>query len=70
MSPLYFNGLIFFAPGHLLDDEELVETLKNASHMASEVKQRLQKAFDTREIISHSRMKYERVSWNPSRNSL
>ena len=48
--------------GNLLENEELVETLKSASCTASEVKKRLQKAFDTREIISHSRMKYERAS--------
>ena len=36
-------------------------TLRNATHTASEVKQRLQKAFETRESISNSRLKYLRV---------
>ncbi len=46
---------------HLLEDEVLEGTLQNATHTASEVKQRLQKAFETRESISNSRLKYLRV---------
>ena len=50
-------------PGDLLEDEVLIGTLKDATHTASEVKERLQKAFETRESISNSRLKYERVSF-------
>lgn len=49
--------------GNLLDNEELIETLKEAKRMASEVKERLKVAVKTREIISASRQKYERVSY-------
>lgn len=46
---------------HLLEDEELVQTLKETTCMAAEVKERLQKTFETKESILLSRLKYEKV---------
>ena len=47
--------------GNLLENDGLVETLKDVVHTAGEVKTRLSEAVHTSEGIAQSRLKYERV---------
>ena len=47
--------------GDLLDNEDLIGTLKDVKLTACVVKQRLAKAVETSESITLSRLKYERV---------
>lgn len=46
-----------------MGSEELIGTLQNVKHTATEVKQRLDKALETSKNITLSRLKYERVNF-------
>lgn len=50
--------LYIIYPGSVLDDEELIEALKQVKRVASEVKGRLEKAQRTEKEIMSSREKY------------
>ena len=49
-------------PGHILDDQDLVETLEKSKGMSEEIKKRVSHAEDTEKELNQARHKYLPVS--------
>lgn len=50
--------------GHILDDQDLIETLQKSKVMAAEIAKRIEQSEETEKKLNVARQRYVSVSWN------